>query len=193
MGKGGSRGWYQNYFLEFAPNVRKLVDQERRSGGVYHPPPNTKEQFLQDFLTDHGLSITNKAEKSLPHKVALSGIKPKVWEVREKLREIINEHVKSYKKANLQNAKHPVLYRGELRQELKSAKARKERDERDKRKDEKEKIERARAKTNKGGDKTGTREEEIESRNKLMNMYKTTHNSFHKGRAPMWRPPTSKK
>jgi hypothetical protein len=190
--QGGSEGWYKNYFLEFAPNVRKLIDEERKRGGVHHPPPNTKEQFLKDFMADHGMSITNVPEKPTSHRVELRNIKPKIWEVREKLRQIVTEHVKSYKKINLEKAKHPVLYRGELDQELKSAQARKSRDDREKKKEERKKIEEARSRMNKGRDTVGTREEEIESRRKLMNLYKGAHNSYHRGMNPMWKPPSRK-
>lgn len=193
QGMGYSKGWDKNYFLEFAPNVRRLVEEE---GIPEHMRPNTKEQFLEDFFLDHGLSIRNPQPGATSHKAALKSIKPKPWEVRERLRHMINEHIKKYKKSQLQDCKYPILYSGEVDKEVRTASGRRKHEKKEKEKEDREKIETARSKSRAGKEMglVASREKEVDMRKKLMDLYRGTHNSFHTGKAPTcFRPPPPKK
>ena len=121
---GISKGWENNYFLEFAPNVGKLGGigrdtlAERPSSGFA-----TKEAMLKDFWDQLGM---DEYDKNLMEKVpeTVEDFAPTVWEVRERLRTIVKEHEKA-SEDKFSSSKYHILTKGEIDPKLRTLRERK--------------------------------------------------------------------
>lgn len=175
---GVSTGWDKNYFLEFAPNVKKLVaaDSMRGGGG-----PMTKEKMIRGFWKD--LGIDGEEDGAMNHK-CMKDVAPEPWEVRARLREMIQKNEDKKEVELLKSLEHPLLVRGEIDQKLKTKAERGKVYKKRKIDKEKEYLDAANETLNKNynNNKTGTKSKEINAASRAM--FKKTNDSYHKRAAP---------
>jgi|TARA_R110000850_G_scaffold117860_1_gene234521 hypothetical protein len=178
MGMGVPKGWEDNHFLEFAPNLRQLASG---SEAARKTTPFTKEQMLNDFWNDLGL---NDLQKTKP--TTKKDLTPDSWEVREELRQMSRNHQDSKEAALMTNIKHPLLIKGNVDPKLKS---RKERQKQERSLLDHKESEYVKSAMEKKADKSrktqpGTDTDAQKDHTRMANLYKETRNSYHKKAAP---------
>lgn len=182
---GIPRGWEENYFLEFAPNVAKLVSQ--RENPYYNNAPKTKEEMMKKFLDEMGIVedeegggyTINGHQKKKP--VTKEDIAPSTWEVREQLRNMMIEH-ETVVEEIIEGSKYPILTKGEIDPRLKSKAERKRERKRFEALKERAYVEKAAKKKQIQRDEAGKPIENVHQN--MKEMYEQTRNQFHRAIAP---------
>jgi hypothetical protein len=174
---GVPRGWEQNYFLEFAPNVNQLASK------CEHPSskPQTKEEMMKNFFDDLGVNYTGNVQEKKMSKKELS---PSPWEVREQLRSILFDHEEKMEEHLEKNMKYPILVKGEIDPKLKSKKERHKQRKRVKEKKEEKYVEKAKEQLKHRREQTSDAAPAEKVRKDLKQMYEQTRHGYHRKVAP---------
>lgn len=170
---GAPASWRDNYFLEFAPNVKQMVARSE----MPNQQPLTKEQMLTEFWDDLGLNPFETPKK----KVTKKDLTPQPWEVRERLRMMVCAH-EDVIEDSIDNSKYPLLVKGEIDPSLRNKSARKR-----KRKEEiefKDKKFVDKAKERLKGLETKASEPWKTVNKQVGKMYESTRHSYHRKVAP---------
>jgi hypothetical protein len=173
---GVSKGWNDNYFLEFAPNVKKMATMDNALGGG---PPMTKERLLQEFWKDLGVE---EEEAGFVNRKSINEIVPEAWEVRARLRDMIQKNEDKKETELLKSLEHPILVKGEVDQKLKTKAERSRVHKKRKMDKEKEYLEMANATLNKDSGRKNEKSKEVNKVTKVA--FKTSSHNYHRKAAP---------
>ncbi len=182
---GVPRGWEKNYFLEFAPNVRNLVDAAPRP--LTPNPPKKKEDLLKEFFDEMGVAFGEPTKpKSLQKEK--EEYAPTSWEVREQLRRIVREHEGRAEEKMVVESKYPVIVRGEIDPRLAAKSERKKQLKKEKDEKLQSQIDAAKQKKSEASQRRSTSENpnppEAKVQKDLQKMYTTTRKEYHRMAAP---------
>lgn len=184
LGLGVPTGWEKNYFLEFAPNLKQMVTQ---TNDPTPGKPISKQEMLAKFFDEIGENFATcglkKKEKTLTQQK--QEMAPTVWEVRERLRELVEEHQTKIEDLMYEDSKYPLLVKGELDQKLAMKSERNklvkmERDQKDTKylKTAKERIKNSQKKLN------DNQSDSAKTNAQVQNFYKESRNAYHRKAAP---------
>jgi hypothetical protein len=176
QGLGFSRGWGNDHFLEFAPNVKQLIEDDNRKENR----PRTKEQFIEDFLNEVGIDPQTLQENEKKSFKTKKDVAPMPWEVKEKLREMINEHEDTIEKEKIFKLKQKILFAGEIDPTLSSKKTRVNKERERQSKKEKELLKEA-SQSRREAPAHQSQKEDKETRKKLIGEYQLTRKSYQRG------------
>jgi hypothetical protein len=175
-GSGLPAGWTDNYFLQFAPNVKQVATHADR----VRCGPLTKEKMIGEFW--ESLGFTEEDPNELTNKKSMKEIEPEPWEVRARLKEMIQNTEDKKEEKLMGDLEYPLLVKGEVSQKLKNKQERKREDKKRKIVKEKKYVEEANDKLNKGKDNTKSKsKEDNTAANK---MYRESRAQYHKKAAP---------
>lgn len=143
--------------------------------------------MLKDFFNEIGadLSGCGKIKKEKTVEKQKDDFAPRVWEVREKLREIVEDQVCAMEEKMYGKSKYPILVKGELDEKLSMKTERKKHIKKEKEEKDKKYVESAKQRVKNARDKSGkSQSESAKVAKQIQSFYQQTRNNYHQHAAP---------